>query len=265
MSICHSNAALSVETLSVMHRTRPLVRAVEFAVFPGELVALLGPNGAGKTSLLRALLGLLDASEGRILVLGKPLAQLSTLQRARLLAYVPQNSALDTHLCVADVVAMGRYAHRGEFAALTEHDQGVVRDACARTDVTHLVARSMRTLSGGERHRVLLARALATEAPIILLDEPTTSLDISHTLKCLSHLQSLAAEGKTILWVTHDLQHAHDFAQRVLLMNDGQLIADGPTEEVLIDSRCQPAFGVALVPRGALGYRCIEAAEPSRA
>lgn len=257
-----SEVALSVEALSVTKRNRPLVRAAHFTLCRGELVALLGPNGAGKTSLLRALLGLLHPCEGRILIFGKPLDQLSTLQRARQLAYVPQQSELDTDLSVHDVVAMGRYAHRGEFSALTEGDTSIVRDACARTDVMHLVERSMRTLSGGERHRVLLARALATQAPIILLDEPTTSLDILHTLTCLQHLQALAAEGQAILWVTHDLQHAHDFAERVLLMNEGRIIADGPTHEVLVDSRCQPTFGVSLVPGGALGYRHADVPEP---
>lgn len=250
--------SVSLEELTVTIRGRTLVEAASLRLHAGELVALLGPNGAGKTSLLRAMLGLIEPSSGRILVHGKPLERLSTLERARTLAYVPQSSHLDTDLCVRDVVAMGRYAHRGEFAGLGPRDEAMIREVCAQTDVTHLLERAVRTLSGGERSRVLVARALATEAPIVLLDEPTTSLDVRHALRCLQHLRTLAERGKSLLLVTHDLQHAYEYADRVILMHEARIIAEGAAHEVLTSSRCRRTFGVELVPQGALGYRCVK-------
>jgi iron complex transport system ATP-binding protein len=226
---------------------------------PGRLLAVLGPNGAGKSSLLKGILGLLPVEEGEILLDGKPMNALSPRERAKAVAYVPQQSELGIGLTVEAVVRMGRFAHRGyswntAARAAADRDTEAVNHALAQCDLTRLASRPFSALSGGERGRVLLARALATEAPLLLLDEPTHSLDVRHTVECLRNLRRLADFGKAVLLVTHDLNQLEGFVDEVLLMSGGRRVAlDAPTA-LLQTPLFESVFGIRLLPHAAYGF-----------
>jgi iron complex transport system ATP-binding protein len=211
----------------------------------GEVVALVGPNGAGKTTLLRALAGLLPA-EGGITLQGLPLASYAPRERARNIAYLPQGHVFHWPLPVASVVALGRHPHADTFSSLSETDRVAVKRALAATGIEPLADRSIATLSGGERARAALARALATEAPVLLADEPTASLDPRHQLTVMALLRHGAQHG-AVLAIVHDLLLAARFADRVIVMDRGRLVADAPPADALNPGRLADVFGVATV------------------
>jgi iron complex transport system ATP-binding protein len=223
---------------------RVLLEDVSLTLAPGSLTALLGPNGAGKTTLIRVLAGIVPASEGEVLLGGRPLRELGRSEIARRCAYLPQQSGTRFEIRVEDVVGLGRYAHLGRFGGLSKADFDRVAWSLDRVGASGLRDRMLPTLSGGERQRVFLARALAQEAPILLLDEPTTALDIGHQLELMSLLTDLAREGHTILAALHDLRAALEFFPRTLLLNGGRLTDDGPTRSVLLGGGLETAFGV---------------------
>jgi iron complex transport system ATP-binding protein len=223
--------------LIVDHATLTLLR--------GEVVALVGPNGAGKTTLVRALAGLLPA-EGQITLEGRAFAAFSPRERARRIAYLPQGHVFHWPIPAAAAVALGRYPHADPFSPPSEADRAAVARALAATNIEALAERSVATLSGGERARVALARALASEAPVLLADEPTASLDPRHQLVVMELLRR-AAESGTVLAVIHDLLLAARFADRVLVMDRGRLVADGPPAEALGPERVAQVFGVTTV------------------
>ena len=219
----------------------------------GELTVLIGPNGAGKTTLMRALAGLVPA-EGRIEIDGKPLSGLTARDRARRIAYLPQGHVFHWPMPVAAVVALGRYAYGDAFSSLTDADRQAVENALAATDTAGFANRAVTTLSGGERARVALARALACEAPILLTDEPTVSLDPRHQLVVMGLLARAAHDGGAVLAIGHDLALAARFADRIVIMDRGRLVADGAPREVLTAERIAAVFGVeAVITDDALG------------
>jgi iron complex transport system ATP-binding protein len=209
----------------------------------GTLTALVGPNGAGKTTLMRALAGLLPA-EGRIELARRPLSDYSACERARCIAYLPQGHIFHWPMSVAAVVALGRHPHADAFAPLSEDDRAAVARALAATALEPLAARSVTTLSGGERARVALARALATQAPILLADEPTMSLDPRQQLVVMELIARNAHAGGAVLAIIHDLVLAARFADRVMMMDRGRLVADGDPAAVLSPERIAAVFGV---------------------
>lgn len=211
----------------------------------GEVVALVGPNGAGKTTLVRALAGLLPC-DGEVALEGRPLAALSSRERAQRIAYLPQGHVFHWPLPVASVVALGRHPHADGFAPASEKDRAAVRRALDATGIQALADRSIVTLSGGERARVALARAIATEAPMLLTDEPTASLDPRHQLLVMGLLRAAAQHG-AVLAVVHDLMLAARFADRVIVMERGRLVADAPPAEALTQARLAEVFGVAAL------------------
>jgi iron complex transport system ATP-binding protein len=250
--------ALVVRGLSVSLSRRVVLRELSFSARFGEVLAVLGPNGAGKSTLLRALSGLLPCT-GEVSLEGSPLAALSQSERATRVSFVPQQTQLRAALSVREVVALGRYAHRPSLAALATQDQAAIASAMADTDVSALAERAFSDLSTGEQKRVLIARALCTEARTLLLDEPTASLDIAHALRLFVLLRTLAARGRAVVLVLHQLEHALAFADRALLLSAGQLLALGPTQQVLTPEHVRALHGVVIVPDGAPGFRLPEA------
>jgi iron complex transport system ATP-binding protein len=235
---------LSAEDLGVTLAGRVVLKDVSLALSSGHLVALVGPNGAGKTTLLRALAGLV-ASHGAIHVGGDALSALSLRERARRFAYLPQGHLMHWPLPARDIVALGRYPHGAtDPARLTPRDEEAVRRAMRAADVLELSERRVTELSGGERSRVALARVLAVEAPVILADEPTSSLDPRHQFDVMKSLRSAADNGVLVIVVTHDLGLAARFSDTVLVLADGRLVSQGVAAEALSDQVMAEVFRI---------------------
>ena len=234
---------LRLSSVSKSFGGRQILDAVNLELGPGEKVALVGPNGAGKTTLLRALAGLLPA-QGTVHVEGRAVAALDLRERARRFAYLPQGQNVHWPLPVRDVVALGRYPHGAtDPSRLGADDSAIVERAMRATDVAAFADRPVTELSGGERSRVLLARALAVAAPVILADEPTTSLDPRHQIEVM-HLLRDAAESALVIVVTHDLSLAARFADTVIVLHNGRLVASGRPAETLSDEMLARVFEV---------------------
>ncbi len=223
---------------------RRIVCGVSLELRGGSLLALIGPNGSGKSTLLRLLGGLWQPSEGAALLDGQSLKYLPRRAIARGIAYTPQDTHLDFAFTVREIVMMGRHPHLGRFQPEGERDRAAAGEAMRRADVLHLAERFVTELSGGERQRVLIARSLATEAPIILLDEPTANLDIAHALDLLALCRALAREGKAIAIALHDLNLAARFADEIVLLDRGGVAAYGKTAAVLSPEIIGEVFGV---------------------
>lgn len=223
---------------------RAIVDRASFALEAGELVALLGPNGAGKTSLVRLALGLLASPAASVTIDGQPLDALDPSARARRIAYLPQQRPLAWPQRVRDVVALGRFAHGVALGRLGVADAEAVDRALAACDVTGLADRAADTLSGGEMARVHLARALAADAPLILADEPIAALDPRHQHDVMALFRGFADRGGGALVVLHDLALAARYADRLIWMKDGRIVADGPVAETLTPARITDVYGV---------------------
>jgi iron complex transport system ATP-binding protein len=235
---------LAVEHLSFSYdRTVPLIRDVSFGVLPGEFLSLVGPNGSGKTTLLRLLDRLLTPAAGRVTFRGADIAAYRRAELARRIAFVPQEAGTQFPFTVFDVVLMGRSPHlRGAFFE-SEHDHAVARHALHLTDVAHLADAPIGSISGGERQRVLIARALAQEPDVILLDEPSAHLDIAHQVDVVRLLRSLNRErGLTVVSVSHDLNLAASSSDRIAVLLCGALTAIGTPDEVLTEQRIVEVF-----------------------
>ena len=240
-------AILEAQGVDVRIGSVPIVSGANLTLRAGELTALVGPNGAGKTTLVRALAGLLP-SEGAITIDGRALGEISPRERARRIAYLPQGNVFHWPLSVADVVALGRTPHADPFSRISDDDRAAVTRALTVTETETFATRPVTTLSGGERARVALARALATQAAVLLADEPTVSLDPRHQLVVMELLRKAARDGGAVLAVVHDLALAARFADRVLVMERGRIVADAPPDEALSAERVAAVFGVEVVP-----------------
>jgi iron complex transport system ATP-binding protein len=220
-----------------------IVEHATLALRGGELAVLVGPNGAGKTTLLRALTGLLPA-DGTIALGGEPLASLKARERARRVAYLPQGHVFYWPMAVSSIVMLGREPHADPFSGTSPEDRAAVAHALATTETEAFSERDVTTLSGGERARVALARALATQASVLLADEPTASLDPRHQLVVMELLRQQARGGNAVLATMHDLTLAARFADRVIVMHEGRLVGEGSPAEALTPERLASVFGV---------------------
>ena len=236
-------ASVELDRVSVTYDGRRAVREVTVSVGPGEWVGLIGANGAGKTTLLRAVAGLVDF-EGSVLIAGRPTAALGRRQRARSVAYVPQAPELPADMSVLDYALLGRTPHISYLAVESASDVAHCHRLLDRLGLAPLAGRLLSTLSGGERQRVVLARALAQEAPVLIMDEPTSALDLSLRVDALEIVDSLRREwGLTVVSALHDLTLAGQFADRLLLLTDGGVAAVGSPADVLREDVLESAFG----------------------
>jgi len=213
----------------------PVLRGVDIAVEVGEWVTVIGPNGAGKSTLLRAVAGLLPVA-GSLSLLGTPTSRLRRRERARVVAMVAQSPVVPAGFTVLDYVLLGRTPYVKPLGRESARDLAAVWAALGRLDLQRFAHRPLETLSGGERQRVFLARAIAQAAPVLLLDEPTTSLDIGHQQEVLELVDALRRDGGlTVLATMHDLTIAGEYAERLVLLADGRVEAAGPPREVLTE------------------------------
>lgn len=239
--------SLEVIDLSVSYEQSRVLEHVSLNAEGGSLIGLIGPNGAGKTTLIKALANLLPVTEGSILIDGRSLAAWNREALARRLGYLSQNRTVHWPVTVERLVSLGRLPHRTPWGSLSKADQTAIRHALAMTDVETLNTRTVTTLSGGELARVLLARVLAGDPQIILADEPASGLDPGHRLQVLSSLQSFARGGRLVVAVLHDLTLASRFCDRLILLQDGRVNADGPPQAVLTPERLARVYGVNAV------------------
>jgi ABC-type cobalamin/Fe3+-siderophores transport system ATPase subunit len=239
-----TTALCEADGVGFAYGPRAIFAEVALTVRPGELVALCGPNGAGKSTLLRLLLGLHAPSAGQVRLGGDPVAALSRRQIARRAALLPQDAPVDLPLTVREAVALGRLPHLDRFQPEGAADAQAVEHALAATDTAALSDRPVAELSGGERQRVHLARALAQEAPLLLLDEPIAGLDLAHQLQALDLLRTIVDAGRGALVALHDLSLAARRCDRMILLADGRIRADDAPALVLTPETLAEVFGV---------------------
>ncbi|MEO5966295.1 MAG: ABC transporter ATP-binding protein [Candidatus Limnocylindrales bacterium] len=240
-----SGPVLHADGVTVEVRTRAILRDVSLSLAAGERVALVGPNGAGKSTLLRVLAGTLRPTAGRVHLGGVPIAGLDRSEIARRLAVVPQQTALPFAMRVEEVVALGRLPHEVGLRGTRPSDRAAVAAAIERVGVGHLMGRDARELSLGERQLVLLALAVAQDAPVLLLDEPTVHLDLRHQVEAMELLRDLnERDGTALVAVLHDLGLAAHFFPRLVVIEHGRVVADGTPAEVLTDAMIRDVFGV---------------------
>jgi iron complex transport system ATP-binding protein len=239
---------LEARDLTCAYNGRPVLTGLSLTAHPGQVLALIGPNGAGKTTLLRAMARLLRPREGALLLGDEQLWQLSPRAVARQLALAPQSNGDNWPLSVEQAVALGRAPHRGWFLPFSAADREVIQQAMRRTGLEPLRQRLVTQLSGGEQRRVLLARTLAQEPQVLLLDEPTAHLDLKYQTEILELVRQLAhRDGLAVVITLHDLNQAALCADRLALLAEGRLLAVGESEEVLVPSYLAQAYGVPVV------------------
>ncbi|QNA93468.1 MULTISPECIES: ABC transporter ATP-binding protein [unclassified Microbacterium] len=227
---------LATEDLRAGYGGRGVLVGLDVRIPDGELTVIVGPNACGKSTLLRALARLLPATGGRVLLDGGDITRLSTKEVARRMGLLPQSPLAPEGITVADLVGRGRYPHQSVLSSWSADDERAVTEAMAATNVTDLAERNVDELSGGQRQRAWIAMALAQETPILLLDEPTTFLDIGHQIEVLELVTRLHQEGRTVVVVLHDINQAARYASHLVAMKDGRIVAEGAPRDI-VDAR----------------------------
>lgn len=240
-------SGLEARNIQVLADDTLLIDGVDCSVVPGSITALIGPNGAGKSTLLRALAAIEHPAEGTVEFDGADLLGLGRRQRARLAAFVEQDTSTELSMTVRDVAALGRTPHESMWRDNSEASRRVIDDALDRVGMGEFADRDFTTLSGGERQRVMLAKALAQEPSLLLLDEPTNHLDISAQLSALAVLTSLAGTGATVLAALHDLNLAASWCESVIVLSGGRVVGAGPTVSTLTPELIREVYGVEAV------------------
>ena len=237
---------LKTENLAINIHGKEILSGINIDIAEGKRTAIIGPNGCGKSTLLKAISGLNHNYEGRITLDGQDIKKLSRRKIAQKLAILPQGAAAPSDLTVKDLVAYGRFPYRSMFGRNDgKKDQAVIAEAMAKTKISHLANRLVSTLSGGERQRTWIAMALAQQPRILLLDEPTTYLDIAHQLEVMQIITDLNIKEKmTIVMVLHDINHARMYADDVIIIKDHHVFAHGTPREILDEKNLAEVFGV---------------------
>ena len=246
ISSINPQVAIEARNVSFGYENRLVLTDISFSIGSGELVALIGPNGSGKTTLLKTLLGFLPAKNGQVSLQDRPLRAYPVKERAKTIAYVSQQPALTFPLTSYELVSLGRYPHASRFN-FSSADAAAVESALEQTDSRHLKERYFGTLSGGEKQKILIARALAQSARILLLDEPTLHLDLYYQLQILAALKRLCMQQRiTVITVLHDVNLVSLFADKALLLSDGTLRAFGAVRAVLNEANIKTLLGVEM-------------------
>ena len=235
---------IEVSHVDVVLGGNPVLEDVSLTAQAGELIGLIGPNGAGKTTLLRVIAGLLEPQSGSVALEGEDVGHMSSRGLARKLALLPQDHVVNWAICVEDLVALGRLPYRGFGAAPAQSDRAAIADALETMDLAEISQRPVTELSGGERARTLIARALAQETRILLADEPAAGLDAVHQLDLFTHLQQLANQGCCVIVVMHDLTMASRFCDRLTVLDEGRIHATGPASKVLTSKVLKSVYGI---------------------
>jgi iron complex transport system ATP-binding protein len=254
---------LDARALAFGYRNHPVGSGIDLALEPGRVLCLLGPNGSGKTTLMKTLLGLLPPQGGDVRLDGRGLAEWKARERAARLAYVPQAAETFFDFSVAEMVEMGRTAHRGLFARPNRRDAEVARTALETLGIAALGERPIHRVSGGERQLALIARALATEAAMLVLDEPTANLDFGNQMRVLGEIARLKERGIAILLCSHDPGHALEVADEVLLIRGGRPFARGTPAETITDANLSGLYGIEVRYHGPHARPHREATRPA--
>lgn len=240
--------AIAIDRLSYAYGKSAVLKHVRFSVAPGDFFVIIGPNGSGKTTLMKLMAGLEKLPEGKLRILGREIQNYKKKDLARKIAFVPQEVPTDFPFSVMEVVLMGRSPYQGTLGLERGQDVEKARQAIAFTGVSHLADRKLNALSGGERQRVFIARAICQEPEIMLLDEPTASLDLAHQIRIMDLMEKLQQEKKiTIVMVSHDLNLAAMYGTRLLLLNRGEIVKIGLPAEVLTFQTLEDAYGCTLL------------------
>ena len=235
---------IEVKNLSFSYGDRPVLQDISFSVGEGELLSILGSNGVGRSTLFRCILGLLSGYTGEVLVDGINARSFSAREAAKHIAYIPQSSHPMFNYSVFDIVLMGRTGGLGSFRSPGKADREKCLRALEKIGISHLAGRCFHRLSGGEQQLVLIARALAQDAPILMLDEPTANLDYGNQLRVLEQVRKLAAEGYTVIQTTHNPEQSYLFSDRILAIQNGRVLTQGTPAEVLTAENMEELYQV---------------------
>ena len=235
--------SIEVRNLSFSYGSRPVLHDISFSVEKGEFLSILGPNGVGKSTLFRCVLGLLSGYTGQFLVDGVDSRRFTTREAAKHIAYIPQSSHSIFNYSVFDIVLMGRTSGLSTFRSPGKKDVEKCRWALEKIGIAHLADRCFHRLSGGEQQLVLIARALVQDAPVLMLDEPTANLDFGNQILVLEQARSLAREGYTVIQTTHHPEQSYMFSDRILAIQKGRVLTEGPPAQVLTKENMRALYG----------------------